>query len=119
LIKLNPNDGLQNAKNGTYKLIGDSLRQHPENIINKFNQDEVKVKLMNGSYAHIHVSIKMHTILYLFIASSTVDNWMNCLAEYRQLRTDRFDVPRKWQKVSNDVGKRNRRLSTFCLYSFG
>ena len=100
-------------------MIGDSLRQHPENVINKINQDEVKVKLMNGSYAHIHVSIKMHTVLYLFIASSTVDNWMNYLAEYRQLRSDRFDVPRKWQKVSNDVGKGNCWLSYVCLYSFG
>ena len=48
---------MQNAKNGTYKLIGDSLRQHPENVINKFDVDEVKAKMMNRSVALIHVSL--------------------------------------------------------------
>jgi hypothetical protein len=37
-------------------MIGDSLREHPGNVINKFDRDLVKAKLMNGSYALVHVS---------------------------------------------------------------
>jgi hypothetical protein len=47
---------MQNATNGTFKLIGDSLRKHPENVMYKYNRDLVKTKMMNGTYAHIHVS---------------------------------------------------------------
>ena len=36
-------------------MIGDSLRKHPENVIYNFTQGVAKDKLMNGSYAHIHV----------------------------------------------------------------
>ena len=49
---------LKSASNGTYKMIGDSLRENPENVINKFDRDVVKGKLMNGSHALVHVSIE-------------------------------------------------------------
>ena len=39
-------------------MIGDSLRENPENVINKFDRDVVKGKLMNGSHALVHVSIE-------------------------------------------------------------
>ena len=59
---------MQNAKNGTYKVIGDSLRQHPDNLIKKFDRDLVsKEKLMNGSRALVHVSRK--TIILFKCAS--------------------------------------------------
>ena len=48
---------------GTYKLIGDSLRKNPENILYKFNQDILKEKMMNGSYATIHV-IDRHNLIF-------------------------------------------------------
>lgn len=47
----------QDAKSGTFKIVGDSLRANPENLVYKFQQDEVTNKLMTGSYATIHVSI--------------------------------------------------------------
>ena len=37
--------------------------------------------------------------------------------EFCQLRSDRFDLPRKWEKVSNYFGKRNCRFPHFCLHS--
>ena len=42
---------------GTYKLLGDSLRKHPENLIYNLNQDILKEKMMSGSYAIVHVYI--------------------------------------------------------------
>ena len=38
-------------------MIGDSLREHPENLMNNFNQDTLKARLMTGPYATIHVNI--------------------------------------------------------------
>ena len=46
---------IQNATNGTYKLIGDKFRANPQNMMYRFDRDEVKSRLMNGSLAHIHV----------------------------------------------------------------
>ena len=40
---------------GTYKLMGDSLRQNPDHISYKFTPDKLKEKLMSGSYATVHV----------------------------------------------------------------
>ena len=40
---------------GTYKLLGDFLRQNPRNILYQFNQEILKEKLMSGSYATCHV----------------------------------------------------------------
>ena len=44
----------QAATNGTEKLIGDSLRANPSNLI--ANLGEVKPKLMTGHYAFSYVS---------------------------------------------------------------
>jgi hypothetical protein len=41
---------------GVDKLIGDSLRENPDNLIYRFiNQEILKGKLLSGKYATIHV----------------------------------------------------------------
>ena len=47
-------------------MLGDSLREHHDNLIYKFNLDILKEKMMNGSYATIHV-ILYHININLFI----------------------------------------------------
>ncbi len=47
---------------GTNKLLGDSLRKHPENVMENFTPGAMKAKLMTGSYATMHVRI----IVYYF-----------------------------------------------------
>ena len=46
---------IKSATNGTYKLIGDTLRANPENLLYSFKQDEVKAKLVTGRHVIIHV----------------------------------------------------------------
>jgi len=43
----------QDAKNGTEKVIGDTLRANPDNLVP--NVKEAKKKLMNGTYAFTFV----------------------------------------------------------------
>ena len=45
----------KDAKDGTYKVIGDSLRANPENVMFKFDRDQVEKKMLTGRYANIHV----------------------------------------------------------------
>ena len=48
---------------GTDKLLGDSLRQYPKNLMFKFNQDLLLGKLMNGSFATaVHVDIIIYVM---------------------------------------------------------
>ena len=38
--------------------MGDSLRRHPENVIDKFNPEALKQKMMTGPFATIHVIVQ-------------------------------------------------------------
>jgi hypothetical protein len=40
---------------GADKLLGDSLRENPDHLLYKFNQEILKAKLLSGKYATIHV----------------------------------------------------------------
>ena len=45
----------QNSTNGIEKMIGDSLRAHPENLF--YDTKDVKQKLMTRKYALLQVSV--------------------------------------------------------------
>ena len=54
----------KDAKDGTFKLIGDSLRADPENVFTKFDRDKFEKKLLTGHYANIHVIKTMNINSY-------------------------------------------------------
>jgi len=54
-IKINCDILLQNSTDGMEKLIGDSLRTHPENMF--YDPRQVIKKLMTGKHALAQVSI--------------------------------------------------------------
>ena len=108
----------QAAINETEKLIGDSLRAHPENLF--ANIQEVKPKLMTGHYAFAYVFI------HLTAFNVTYSQWWIILfffmlvlytnaARFYYPRNGRCHLPRKRQEMCHDQGRQNHFLSTLKL----